>query len=177
MSKIIDLKNKNDDKLKLDIDSIFLDNSNNLWLVPNTETKNGVSLTKNKDGSIDVKGTETSSNEAKFVIRLDHNQVNLLQGHTYKIFANKDLPKGLEIRLENYNNESWVSEILSLKSGENSKIATVKIEGNKTSFGIAVTKNSTVDISNLKVYLIEQNTQKTNLQDYLNDMWLAINSK
>ncbi len=129
----------------------------NIWFGGESTTVNGVTFTKNDDGSYDITGTATA--EANCYNFMDIANTKLKNGINYIMSINKLTDTNVGILTEAYAGETWLKHIIS---GINTKTdllssKTVIIEDNITriSYGLRVTKGTTVDVKGLKIQLEE----------------------
>ncbi len=152
-------------------------NSRNLWCMPEGKTSNGVTFTVNKDGSMNIKGTSsTSQNWGDVSSSINNPLHNIVSGKTYTLTTNQPLPDGVTIFIGDYNGSTWISDNLILSSTHQTLTKVLNLTGTRVAFIIRVLKGYTVDISNLKIYLTEETKDKIQVADALNNAWLAINS-
>lgn len=116
------------------------------------ETKYGISLTKNDDGSINLKGTSTYNSELLFVYYKDLSESGFEEGKTYTLSLNQNMPSG-NVRLEIYQDSKWLS--LFLSSSIRKTNTSDFTNANRMRFGIFVPAGATIDIRNLTIQVEE----------------------
>ena len=78
----------------------------NLFAGGDTVTNNGVTFTKNKDDSYDIVGmAKEQANCIKFV---DIQNSGIINGNIYNIHVSENLPDGVKILIEAYNDAAWI---------------------------------------------------------------------
>lgn len=127
----------------------------NLFQLPNTETANYITLTKNDDGTFNLSGTATA--QTGFKLFVDYNEANIKDGKTYTFSANKSLPSGVSVRAEVYNDTTWVRAISNdLTSIAQTTTGTANLTGgNKIRYSIWVSNGTQVNITNCGIQLEE----------------------
>ena len=119
-------------------------NGKNLFSVPETETKNGVTLTKNSDGSFNLVGTATSN--ATFNIKLN----TVLESGTYILSKSGG---NFNAVVQDYSGSSWLSQLITLNYNSNSVTSSINPVGNSTSFVIQARSGITYNLQNVQVQL------------------------
>lgn len=124
----------------------------NLFRLSENETKNGITFTKNEDGSFDLVGTATKN--ADFFIILSNNEAGLKSGKTYTLSCNQKLSSNYYCNVEQYNDTTWISTQLTLTNGN---LITDKIilDGTKVRFLFRVISGTTANLTNVKIQLEE----------------------
>lgn len=123
---------------------------NNLWMNPATNTKNGVTLTNNGDGSITVRGTATAATE--FAVE----QPLIKAGSEYTISASR-LFTGVNILLASEKQDgTWLSNDIVLMgySSVNHLTGTANTDGKAFNLKVGVADGTTVDAS-FRVMLVK----------------------
>lgn len=125
----------------------------NKFILPNSITANGITYTKNSDGTFDLSGTATA--DTKISIDILHSEHGIKNGDTYTFSCDKNLPSNTFILVENYNNITWINHAMSESLTNNRQILTkaIKIEGDRLKCSIRVNSGTTVDLINVKVQL------------------------
>ena len=121
-----------------------------------TET-NEIKFSRNSDGSYNINGTATA--QANCYNYIDLSELMLVEGETYIFYTNQDLPSGVEILYEGFNNTTWVKHILTPLSNT-TKYDTRQITlstSNRVRCGIRVANGTSVNISNLKISIVKGN--------------------
>jgi hypothetical protein len=126
----------------------------NLYNLPNEETLNGITYTKNANGSINLIGTAAAN--TSFMVYKDLATTNIINGNTYTLSATQSLPSGVEIRLEAYNDTTWLRHVLN--STLNSAQQKITNNANTTSatrirYLIYIANGTNVNITNLDIQL------------------------
>ena len=129
----------------------------NIWFGGDSVTVNGVTFTKNDDGSYDITGTATA--EANCYNFMNIANTKLKNGINYIMSINKLTDTNVGILTEAYAGETWVKHIINGINTKNDLLSskTVIIEDNITRirYGLRVTKGTTVDVKGLKIQLEE----------------------
>ncbi len=132
----------------------------NLFIGADSKEHNGITFTKNSDGSYKIKGTASAN--ANDMIYATIGESGLINGESYILSTNKSAG-GLEVRVELYNNNTWVRSLLT-----SSTITPVSFNlsgGDRIRYGIFVANGYSVDIPDFQVQLEHSNT-KTNYAPY-----------
>lgn len=126
----------------------------NIYFLPTTDTVSGIEFTTNSDGTINLSGTATAN--STFVLFKDLDESYIKDGETYTLWANQELPSGVEFRLEAFNGETWTRHILGyvLNSTRQLITAEANVSGaTRVRYLIYIANGTTVDITNLGVQL------------------------
>lgn len=134
----------------------------NLFAGGDTVTNNGVTFTKNKDDSYDIVGmAKEQANCIKFV---DIQNSGIINGNIYNIHVSENLPDGVKILIEAYNDAAWIRHVLGSSLIPN--VSKANIENvNKIRFTLRVEKGISVNIHNLRIKL-EKDTIETAYSKY-----------
>lgn len=134
----------------------------NLFAGGDTVTNNGVTFTKNKDDSYDIVGMATEqANSINFV---DIQNSGIINGNIYNIHVSENLPDGVKILIEAYNDTAWIRHVLGSSLIPN--VSKANIENvNKIRFTLRVEKGISVNIHNLRIKL-EKDTIETAYSKY-----------
>lgn len=135
----------------------------NKFKIPESATSNGVTLTKNADGTFNLNGTATANVEHTVFVELSE----IKNGATYTFHYTKDLPAGVEFRAEMYNGKIWLRAIVPNLSSTKKTSTGIANSTNATRvrFGICIASGTTVNIQNLRVQL-EEGTTATEFEQY-----------
>lgn len=129
----------------------------NIWFGGDSVTVNGVTFTKNADGSYDITGTATA--EANCFNYINITNTKLKNGINYNLSINKLTNGKVIILTEAYANETWDSHVINALNTSNSfltnKIINIKDNITRVRYGIRVEKGQTVNIKGLKIQLEE----------------------
>lgn len=131
----------------------------NLFVIPETTTYREVTLTKNSNGTFNIKGTATGGS-ATFQIYIN----STLTSGSYTLSKN-NTNNNLKLYVQDRNNQSWISNMLSLESGS-SVTSSITPTGNQTYFIIEVSNGATVDLENVEVQL-ESGSSVTSWEPYV----------
>lgn len=129
----------------------------NLYFLPEAEEKRGIQYSFNEDGTINLKGTATDGN-AEFIVYKNVNETNIINGKTYTLFCNQELPWGVEFLLEAYNEDILQRHVLNGVLNYQKQIWTNvanTTDATRIRVKIYIKQNVSVDISNLWVQLVE----------------------
>lgn len=134
----------------------------NLFAGGDTVTNNGVTFTKNKDDSYDIVGMATEqANSINFV---DIQNSGIINGNIYNIHVSENLPDGVKILIEAYNDTAWIRHVLGSSLIPNVSKANIE-NANKIRFTLRVEKGISVNIHNLRIKL-EKDTIETAYSKY-----------
>lgn len=134
----------------------------NLFAGGDTVTNNGVTFTKNKDDSYDIVGmAKEQANCIKFV---DIQNSGIINGNIYNIHVSENLPDGVKILIEAYNDTAWIRHVLGSSLIPNVSKANIE-NTNKIRFTLRVEKGISVNIHNLRIKL-EKDTIETAYSKY-----------
>ena len=136
----------------------------NLFDGGDTIDTNGILFTKNSDGSYDITGTSTASARCDKYITDSY----IINGDTYTFWVNQDLPSGVNIQAEAYNNNTWISHIVggTLNSSNKKRTASANLTGsNRVRFRINVDSGKTINISNLQIQF-QKGSEQTSYAPY-----------
>lgn len=129
----------------------------NIWFGGESTTNNGITFTKNADGSYDITGTATA--EANCFNYINIANTKLKNGINYNLSINKLTNGKVIILTEAYANETWGSHVINALNTSNSfltnKIINIKDNITRVRYGIRVEKGQTVNIKGLKIQLEE----------------------
>ena len=129
----------------------------NIWFGGESTTNNGITFTKNADGSYDITGTATA--EANCFNYINITNTKLKNGINYNLSINKLTNGKVIILTEAYANETWDSHVINALNTSNSfltnKIINIKDNITRVRYGIRVEKGQTVNIKGLKIQLEE----------------------
>lgn len=135
----------------------------NLFAGGETTTNNGITFTKNEDGTYNIKGTATA--QANCYNFVDIDKSNIVNGKIYTLWQSFKIP-GVNILVEVYNGNTWVRHMLTSITLPVTNIANIS-DGNRIRFAIRVAKDITVDVKNLQIQL-EQGSIATRYVPYGN---------
>lgn len=121
----------------------------NLFDGGETTTNNGITFTKNEDGTYNIKGTATA--QANCYNFIDINKSNIVNGETYTLWQSIKIP-GVYILIEVYNGNTWIRHMLTSTTLPVTHTANIS-GGNRIRLAIRVAKDVTVDVKNLQIQL------------------------
>lgn len=129
----------------------------NIWFGAGSATVNGVTFTKNDDGSYDITGTATAdANCYGYANVIDSKLVN---NKVYTISINKLYSSSVGILTEALADSIWISHaippLVINNNISNYKYITIPDNVTKIRYGLRVTKGTTVDVKGLKIQLEE----------------------
>lgn len=129
----------------------------NIWFGGESTTNNGITFTKNADGSYDITGTATAdANCYGYANVIDSKLVN---NKVYTISINKLYSSSVGILTEALADSTWVSHamppLVINNNISNYKYITIPDNVTKIRYGLRVTKGTTVDVKGLKIQLEE----------------------
>lgn len=133
----------------------------NLFVLSDPQTKSGITLSKNTDGTINLHGTSTSSSEILFTT---YAPINFFEnGATYTLSCTKILSAGLSARAEIYNDKTWLRSFVSTIRPT---AAINTTSGTSVRLAISVSPGATINIDNLGIQL-EKASQATAFEPYV----------
>lgn len=129
----------------------------NIWFGGDSVTVNGVTFTKNDDGSYDITGTATA--DANCYNFVDIANTKLKNGEAYIISINKLYSSSVNILTEAYAGNTWVRHVMNpiqiTTNLTNNKYVTIADNITRIRYGLRVTKGTTVNVKGLKIQLEE----------------------
>ena len=151
----------------------------NIWFGGESTTNNGITFTKNADGSYDITGTATA--EANCFNYINIANTKLKNGINYNLSINKLTNDNVLILTEAYANETWDSHVINALNTSNSfltnKIINIKDNITRIRYSIRVEKGQTVNIKGLKIQLEEGTVVHDFVQNGSNYLQLENKSK
>lgn len=129
----------------------------NIWFGGNSVTVNGITFTKNDDGSYDITGTATA--DANCYNFMDIANTKLKNGEAYTISINKLYSSSVGILTEAYAGNTWVRHVMNpiqiTTNLTSNKYVTIADNITRIRYGLRVTKGTTVNVKGLKIQLEE----------------------
>lgn len=127
----------------------------NKWILPETQTLNGVTFTNNGDGTFNLVGTATADTEFKIDVNLT--QTGLELDKIYTISCNVERAN-FRSQVALYNGNTLVSTPITLSTyeGEQSKTAVLNSKNttvNKVTFYVITWGGASVNLTNVKMQL------------------------
>lgn len=137
----------------------------NLFIPLGSKTVSGITVTENNDGTYNISGTATSNIEYTGFISLDNSKI--INGETYILSSNKDLPAGLTARIEMYNDATWLRVFVPSIGAINKTQTGVANTANATRvrFGMFISSGTTLDIKNIG-FQLEKGSTATSFEQY-----------
>ena len=163
---IIDNQNENTDAIIKSNQHCYI---KNFFKVPDTQTKNGVTLTKNSDGTFDLVGSATAN--SVFTIFSD----SVLESGTYTL-SKSNGRYFIVSAVQDYNNNSWLSQLIVLPANSLSVTSSIIPAGNRTSFVIQTLSGLSYDFHNVKVQL-EKGSTATSFEPYNKEICINYNQE
>ena len=128
----------------------------NIWFGGESTTNNGITFTKNADGSYDITGTATASADCINLVNIAN--AKLKNGINYNLSINKLTNEKVSILTEAYI-ENWDSHVIgpliTSTTLSTNKIINIKDNITRVRYVIRVEKGQTVNIKGLKILLEE----------------------
>lgn len=128
----------------------------NIWFGGESTTNNGITFTKNSDGSYDITGTATASADCINLVNIAN--AKLKNGINYNLSINKLTNEKVSILTEAYI-ENWDSHVIgpliTSTTLSTNKIINIKDNIMRVRYVIRVEKGQTVNIKGLKIQLEE----------------------
>lgn len=126
----------------------------NIWFGGESTTVNGVTFTKNADGSYDITGTATASADCINLVNIAN--AKLKNGINYNLSINKLTNEKVSILTEAYI-ENWdihvIGPLITSTTLSTNKIINIKDNITRVRYVIRVEKGQTVNIKGLKIQL------------------------
>lgn len=121
----------------------------NYFKIADSQTKNGITFTKNEDGSFDIIGTSTA--RTTFAIR--ESSGNIPNG-AWTMSSNIKLSTGVFSVFEEWQGNTWLKDIVNVNSNKqtDTKYKFIK-SGNQVVYYVGVEANTTVDLHNIRIQL------------------------
>ena len=135
--------------------------SKNMFILPDSEAKNGITYTKNEDGTFDIKGTASAKTE--FTIWKLSSELDFLKTGK-KLTLSSNIPgQNVYFQIATWNGQqiqpSWVNTLVDANSNRIFTVSQTTF-GWLTRFNIYVNSGQTVNFENVKLQL-EEGTAKT----------------
>lgn len=128
----------------------------NIWFGGESTTNNGITFTKNADGSYDITGTATAQADCINLVNIANTK--LKNGINYNLSINKLTNEKVSILTEAYI-ENWDSHVIgpliTSTTLSTNKIINIKDNITRVRYVIRVEKGQTVNIKGLKIQLEE----------------------
>ncbi len=128
----------------------------NIWFGRESTTNNGITFTKNADGSYDITGTATAQADCINLVNIAN--AKLKNGINYNLSINKLTNEKVSILTEAYI-ENWDSHVIgpliTSTTLSTNKIINIKDNITRVRYVIRVEKGQTVNIKGLKIQLEE----------------------
>lgn len=129
----------------------------NIWFGGESTTNNGITFTKNADGSYDITGTATARADCVNYVNIANTK--LKNDINYNLSINKLTNDNVLILTEAYANETLDSHVIGFLNTTTSllinKIINIKDNITRVRYSIRVEKGQTVNIKGLKIQLEE----------------------
>ena len=127
----------------------------NLWELRPSQIHFGVTYTNNDGKNFSLKGTATGEATFPKFVPLS----NFKDGEKYTLTCNK-IQEGLQFRVEEYTEDNkWIRSYGTLKS-DNLTLTISKSTGYYVRLAIIVLKNTTINLSNIEIQMIEGSEEK-----------------
>lgn len=127
----------------------------NIWFGGESVTVNGVTFTKNEDGSYDITGTATA--DANCYGYADIADSKLINGNGYTLSINKLYSSSVNILTEAYADNTWVRHVMNIMNTttnlSSNKYVTIADNITRIRYGLRVSKGQTVNVQGLKIQL------------------------
>ena len=127
----------------------------NIWFGGESVTVNGVTFTKNEDGSYDITGTATA--EANCYGYANIADSKLINGNGYTLSINKLYSSSVNILTEAYAGNIWVRHVMNAMNTttnlSSNKYVTIADNITRIRYGLRVSKGQTVNVQGLKIQL------------------------
>ena len=150
----------------------------NIWFGGESTTNNGITFTKNNDGSYDITGTAIASADCINLVNIAN--AKLKNGINYNLSINKLTNEKVSILTEAYI-ENWDSHVIgpliTSTTLSTNKIINIKDNITRVRYVIRVEKGQTVNIKGLKIQLEEGTVVHDFVQNGSNYLQLENKSK
>lgn len=151
----------------------------NIWFGGESTKNNGITFTKNADGSYDITGTATARADCVNYVNIANTK--LKNGINYNLSINKLTNDNVLILTEAYANETWDNHVIGFLNTTTSllinKIINIKDNITRIRYSIRVEKGQTVNIKGLKIQLEEGTVVHDFVQNGSNYLQLENKSK
>lgn len=130
------------------------DNINLFDIDIQNQITNGVTLTKNDDGTYSLKGTATA--QTMFATFIDLGVSKIVNNKAYTFSSNKILPNGIDARAEFYKDNTWLRHVTGNSITNSRPIVTGitnNTDANRIRNSIVIASGTTVDVQNLGIKL------------------------
>ena len=135
----------------------------NLFKLPDSGTKNGITYTKNNDGTFSISGT--AQKQTSFIVIMPLSESKFEQGKSYTVSSNVEIGN-IRYYVHSYTQDGYWSKTLLDFLNENTK---TKVLSTPTTdyiaLAIVVVKGSTINYKNVSVQ-IEEGTVATEYEPY-----------
>lgn len=135
----------------------------NLFKLPDSGTKNGITYTKNNDGTFSISGT--AQEQKSFIVIMPLSESKFEQGKSYTVSSNVEIGN-IRYYVHSYTQDGYWSKTLLDFLNENTK---TKVLSTPTTdyiaLAIVVVKGSTINYKNVSVQ-IEEGTVATEYEPY-----------
>ena len=135
--------------------------SKNKFLLPENQVSNGITYTKNADGTFNLHGTSTAN--TTFTVLIPFDKTSFKQGKYYTLSTNfiVNTANTPFFQVHDYNNYDWANTIIDIPNGTSKRtIQWGNMKGNNINFSIIVGKGRTIDFDNIQLQL-EEGEQQT----------------
>lgn len=163
---IIDNQNQNTEDIIKSNQHCYI---KNYFKVPNTQTKNGVTLTKNSDGSFDLVGFASAN--TVFDVYVDSS----LDAGIYTL-SKTGGSNFIVAAVQDWNLGSWLSQLLVLPRSSDYISGSINPIGNRTGFVVQVFNGLSYDFHNIKVQL-EKGSSVSSFEPYNKEICINYNQE
>lgn len=127
----------------------------NIWFGGESTTNNGITFTKNEDGSYDITGTATADANCYGYANIADSK--LINGNGYTLSINKLYSSSVNILTEAYAGNTWVRHVMNIMNTttnlSSNKYVTIADNITRIRYGLRVSKGQTVNVQGLKIQL------------------------
>lgn len=127
----------------------------NLFYLPNSETRNDVTFTKNPDGTFDLFGVPSDNTNFSIVVE------GKLESGEYTLSRDTG---NFNIAVQDYNSSGWLSQLLTLNNASKST-GSIDPVGTRTGFVVQAKVGVNYDLKNVQVQL-EKGSSNTDFVSY-----------
>lgn len=122
--------------------------SDNLFPLPNTSTKNGITFTNNEDGTFNLSGTATAL--TVFYVISPNEESNINVGEQYTIYSNFSKT----VKVQDTTNGAWHSDLIVYQNGNTALTKKIgETVGNAILFAIEIPNGTTINETNCYIML------------------------
>ena len=141
--------------------------SKNLWQIANGSSANGITLTKNNDGTFNLIGTATARTSFKTWIPLEK-----IKNNTNYTLSSDYIIEGLDYRFEEYSaiDGSWIKQYNQISTTYPSPRTTKVVKGNGTYVRLAIFVENGITVNKNNIHLNLEETPDEINEEFFKDI-------